>query len=65
MIRITSWFFLMMGSYPRGFQVPDVPDVVTAAHDERGEVGVVVVRAEARRALAVWMLTWTKAGQLP
>jgi hypothetical protein len=31
-----------------------VPDVVTATHDERGEVGVVVVRAEARRALAVW-----------
>ena len=42
MIRITSWFLLMMGSYPRGFQVPDVPGVVTAAHDERGEVGVVV-----------------------
>jgi hypothetical protein len=55
----------MMGSYPRGFQVPDVPGVVTAAHDERGEVGVVVVRAETQRALAVWMLTWTKAGQLP
>jgi hypothetical protein len=51
MIRITSWFLLMMGSYPRGFQVPDVPGVVTAAHDERGEVGV-VVRAEAQRALA-------------
>jgi hypothetical protein len=42
----------MMGSYPWGFQVPDVPGVVTAAHDERGEVGVVVVRAEAQRALA-------------
>jgi hypothetical protein len=26
--------------------------VVTAAHDERGEVGVVVMRAEAQRALA-------------
>ena len=52
MIRITSWFLLMMGSYPRGFQVPDMPGVVTAAHDERGEVGVVVVRAEAQRALA-------------
>jgi len=51
----------MAGSYPRGFQVPDVPGMVTAAHDERGEVGVVVVRAEARRALAVWMLTWTKS----
>jgi hypothetical protein len=36
----------------RGFQVPGVPGVVTTAHDERGEVGVVVVRAEAQRALA-------------
>ena len=35
--------------------------VVTAAHDERGEVGVVVVSAETQRALAVWMLTWTKS----
>jgi len=26
--------------------------MVTAAHDERGEAGVVVVRAQARRALA-------------
>jgi hypothetical protein len=65
MIRITSWFLPMMSSYPRGFQVPDVPGVVTAVHDERGEVGIVVVRAETQRALAVWMLTWTKAGQLP
>ena len=38
-----------------------MPGVVTAAHDERGEVGVVVVRAETQRALAVWMLTWTKS----
>ena len=29
-----------------------MPGVVTAAHDERGEVGVVVVRAGAQRALA-------------
>jgi hypothetical protein len=43
------------------FQVPDVAGVVTAAHDERGEAGVVVVRAEAQRALAVRMLTWTKS----
>jgi len=28
-----------------GVQVPDVLGVVTDAHDERGEVGVVVVRA--------------------
>ena len=34
----------------REFQVPGVPGVVTAAHDERGEVGVVVVREEAQRA---------------
>ena len=52
MIRITSWFLLMTGSYPRGLQVPDMPGVVTAAHDERGEAGVVVVRAQAQRALA-------------
>jgi hypothetical protein len=51
-IRIISWFLLMMGSYPRGFQVPDVPGVVTAAHGERGEVGVVVMRAGAQRVLA-------------
>jgi len=60
-----SGVLLMMGSYPPGLQVPDVLGTVAAGHDERGEVGVVVVRAEARRALAVWMLTWTKAGQLP
>ena len=48
-----------------GFQVPDVPGVVTAAHDERGEVGVVVVRQKPSGRLRVWMLTWTKAGQLP
>jgi hypothetical protein len=29
-----------------------MPGVVTAAHDERGEVGAVAVRAEAQRALA-------------
>ena len=51
----------MMGSYPRGFQVPDVPGVVTAAHDERGEVGVVVVRQKPSGPLRVWMLTWTKS----
>jgi hypothetical protein len=52
MIRITSWFLLMMGSYPGDFRSPMCLGVVTAAHDERGEVGVVVVRAEAQRALA-------------
>jgi hypothetical protein len=60
-----SGVLLMMGSYPPGLQVPDVLGTVAAGHDERGEVGVVVMRAEAQRALAVWMLTWTKAGQLP
>jgi hypothetical protein len=45
LIRIISWFLLMMSSYPPGVQVPDVLGVVTDAHDERGEVGVVVVRA--------------------
>jgi hypothetical protein len=29
----------------REFQGPDVPGVITAAHDERGEIGVVVVCA--------------------
>jgi hypothetical protein len=36
------------------FQVPDVLDAVAAAQDERGESGVVVMRAEAQRALAGW-----------
>jgi hypothetical protein len=30
MIRITSWFLLMMDSYPPGFQVPDVLNAVAA-----------------------------------
>ena len=47
-----SGVLLMMGSYPPGLQVPDVLGTVAAGHDERGEVGVVVMRAEARRALA-------------
>jgi hypothetical protein len=53
------------GFLSTGISGPDAPGVVTAVHDERGEVGIVVVRAETQRALAVWMLTWTKAGQLP
>jgi hypothetical protein len=43
---------LMMGSYPPGLQVPDVLGTVAAGQDERGEVGVVVMRAGARRARA-------------
>jgi hypothetical protein len=37
---------------------------VAAGQDERGEVRVVVMRAGAQRPVRVWMLTWTKAGQL-
>jgi hypothetical protein len=37
---------------------------VAAGQDERGEVRVVVMRAEASGRLRVWILTWTKAGQL-
>jgi hypothetical protein len=47
-----SGFLLMMGSYPPGFQVPDVLGTVAAGQNERGEAGVVVMRAEAQRALA-------------
>jgi hypothetical protein len=47
-----SGVLLMMGSYPPGLRVPDVLGTVAAGHDERGEVGVVVMRAEARRARA-------------
>jgi hypothetical protein len=60
-----SGVLLMTGSYPPEVQVPDVLDTVAAGQDERGEVGVVGVRAEAQRPLRVWMLTCTKAGQLP
>jgi hypothetical protein len=37
-----------------GFQVPDVLGTVAAGQDERGEVRVVVMRAEAQR--ACWRL---------
>jgi hypothetical protein len=61
-LLVDVWFrvLLMMGSYPPGLQVPDVLGMVAAGHDDRGKVGVVVMRAEARRVLRVWMLTWTK-----
>ena len=42
---------LIMGSCPPGVSGPGVLGTVTAAHDERGEVGVVVMRAQAQRAL--------------
>lgn len=45
--------------------MPDVLDAVAADQDERGEVRDVVMRAEAQPPLRVWMLTYTKAGQLP
>jgi hypothetical protein len=46
-----SGFLLMMGSYPPGFQVPDVLGTVQTGQDERGEVGVAVMRAGAQRPL--------------
>jgi hypothetical protein len=40
------------GFLSTGASGPDVLGTVAAGHDERGEVGVVVMRAEAWRALA-------------
>jgi hypothetical protein len=40
LVLADDWFLSI-----REFQVPDVLGAVTAAHDERGEAGVVVVCA--------------------
>jgi len=50
LVDVCSGVLLMMGSCPPGLQVPDVLGTVAAGHDERSEVGVVVMRAEAQRA---------------
>jgi hypothetical protein len=60
-----SGVLLMMGSYPPGLEVPDVLGTVAAGQDERGEVGVVWYAHKPSGPAGVWMLTCTKAGQLP
>ena len=49
MIRIISWFLLMMGSYPPGLQVPDVLDAVTAVTRQAASISQAAVKSRSRK----------------